>query len=321
MDERQPVIYEDSTEHALTEGGAPLPEPQPQPVDVRVVVGLVLAALAVALVSIFVVAPRATSPQANAHVVASLDEKRSTVTSLMASSTASSAAISLLPGDAGTPIAEKLVDLSSDFMVVLAAIYLEKYLLAIMGHATFKFLVPAACAAFAVGTLAQRRPALRQVCLRLAARLLLFGLAVYFVVPASVLVSDVIERTYQDSIDQTLEVAEQTASEIEASVQEEEQADVAGGSTAGGLVGGLVQTLQQLPETLTGTVTGLTEDAQNSLNNFIDALAIMIVTSCVIPILVLLFFLWLVNMLLGSNIEVPQRLLSPRSLGGRRLLR
>ena len=40
-----------------------------------------------------------------------------------------------------------------------------------------------------------------------------------------------------------------------------------------------------------------------SLNNFMEATAIMIVTSCVIPILVILFFLWFIQVISGTTIN------------------
>ena len=106
------------------------------------------AAVLVALISFFVVGRYASDPAFYAKTVAALDEKRETVMKLVGASTGSSAAVSLLPGDAGTPIAEKLVDLSSDFLIVIAAIYLEKYLLTILGFTAFKVLIPVACLLF-----------------------------------------------------------------------------------------------------------------------------------------------------------------------------
>ena len=88
----------------------------------------ILAVLLVlaAFFSVFVVSKFAVSPQVHANTIAALEEKQSTVLELTAASTAASAAITLLPGDAATPIAEKLADLSSGFLVVLCAIYLGK---------------------------------------------------------------------------------------------------------------------------------------------------------------------------------------------------
>lgn len=81
----------------------------------------------------------------NAHAIQSLDDKKTTTLELTAAATAASAAITLIPGDAGTPIADKLADLSSYFLIVVCAIYLEKYLVTITGLAAFKLLIPIGC--------------------------------------------------------------------------------------------------------------------------------------------------------------------------------
>ena len=51
-------------------------------------------------------------------------------------------------GGCRNSIANKLADLSSYFLIVLCAIYLEKYLVTITGYAAFKILVPIACVFF-----------------------------------------------------------------------------------------------------------------------------------------------------------------------------
>ena len=50
-----------------------------------------------------------SSTEFNAKTIQSLDDKKTTVMELAAASTAASAAITLIPGDVGTPIANKLV--------------------------------------------------------------------------------------------------------------------------------------------------------------------------------------------------------------------
>ena len=98
-----------------------------------------LAALLVlaALLSIFVVGKRASDPAYHQSSIDALEEKQETVLELTAASTAASAAITLLPGDTATPIAEKLADLSGYFLIVLCAIFLEKYLLTITSCVSF----------------------------------------------------------------------------------------------------------------------------------------------------------------------------------------
>ena len=265
-----------------------------------------LIPIVIALLSFFVIARFTSSTEFNAKTIQSLDDKKTTVMELTAASTAASAAITLIPGDVGTPIANKLADLSSYFLIVLSAIYLEKYLVTITGYATFKILVPIACVFFS-GYLLWRKEILRVV----AQKFLLFGLAVYLVIPASVKVADMIETTYASSIESTIETAKQTTDEIESETGESGQVDDKSSNeksqsdsdsdskeNAGGFFSGLFNKVQEGVSTATANV-------ENVLNNFIEALAILLVTSCLIPILVLIFFVWLVKMLLGLNIDIP----------------
>lgn len=265
-----------------------------------------LIPIVIALLSFFVIARFTSSTEFNAKTIQSLDDKKTTVMELTAASTAASAAITLIPGDVGTPIANKLADLSSYFLIVFSAIYLEKYLVTITGYAAFKILVPIACVFFS-GYLLWRKEILRVV----AQKFLLFGLAVYLVIPASVKVADMIETTYASSIESTIETAKQTTDEIESETGESGQVDDKSSNeksqsdsdsdskeNAGGFFSGLFNKVQEGVSTATANV-------KNVLNNFIEALAILLVTSCLIPILVLIFFVWLVKMLLGLNIDIP----------------
>lgn len=265
-----------------------------------------LIPIVIALLSFFVIARFTSSTEFNAKTIQSLDDKKTTVMELAAASTAASAAITLIPGDVGTPIANKLADLSSYFLIVLSAIYLEKYLVTITGYAAFKILVPIACVFFS-GYLLWRKEILRVV----AQKFLLFGLAVYLVIPASVKVADMIETTYASSIESTIETAKQTTDEIESETGESGQVDDKSSNeksqsdsdsdskeNVGGFFSGLFNKVQEGVSTATANV-------ENVLNNFIEALAILLVTSCLIPILVLIFFVWLVKMLLGLNIDIP----------------
>ena len=43
---------------------------------------------------------------------------------------------------------------------------------------------------------------------------------------------------------------------------------------------------------------------ENLMNRFIEAIAIMVVTSCIIPILVLLVFLWIVKMIFQVDFDI-----------------
>ena len=249
-----------------------------------------LAALLVlaALLSIFAVGKRASDPAYHQASIDALAEKQETVLELTA---AASAAITLLPGDTATPIAEKLADLSGYFLIVLCAIFLEKYLLTITSYVSFTILIPAACA---LGIAALFSEKLRAALGKLAWHLLLFALAIAFAIPAGVKVSSMIEDTYRASIEETIANAEQTTEDIQSATSGE--ADKSEKSGLSGL-------FSKVTEGITGAATAAVGQLKTVLNRFIEALAVMLVTSCLIPILVLLFFAWLVKLMLG--IEPP----------------
>ena len=280
----------------------------------------VLALLA--LLCIFPLTAHFSSPETYAGTIESLDAKKTTVMELVATSTAASGAITLLPGDAGTPIAEKLVDLSSDFLVVLAAIYLEKYLLTTLGFAAFRILIPIGCV-LGIAALLVSNERWSAACRQLACKLALFGIATALLVPASVFVSNMIESTYQESIDQTIAAAQQSTEDLEAAAQESPDSDEAlpndetegqaSPQGLGGVVSGLINQGENLVSSLSVDAQQALSNLQDALNHYVEVLAMMIVTSCIIPILVLLFFLWLTKTILGVNIEIPAGALKPRT--------
>ena len=198
---------------------------------------LFLTWILIGILSFTVVGKYAAAPESHQATITSLDEKKNTVLELTMATTATSAVITLLPGDIGTPIAEKVADLSGYLLIVLCAIFLEKYLVTITGYAAFKIFIPAACALFAANLFARNHSLDR-----LARKLLIFGICIFLVVPASVKASDLIEHTYQAQIDAALEEAKGTEQLLENSV-EAEAADNASESSISGN-----QTSQQTAE-------------------------------------------------------------------------
>ena len=165
-------------------------------------------------------------------------------------------------------------------------------------YAAFRLLVPAACLLLAAWLLAGRD------WLRKAGwKLLVFGLAIVLVIPASVKVSGMIEDTYRLSMEETLQQAKDTTQAVEDSAQSGET------ETDQGFLGGL---FSKVTEGISQAASGLADRVGQMLNRFLEALAVMLVTSCLIPILVLLFFVWLVKFIWG--IDLP----APKPLSGRR---
>lgn len=271
--------------------------------------------LLIGFLSFTVLGKYASAPESHQATIASFDEKKETVLELTAATTATSALITLLPGDIGTPIAEKVADLSGYLLIVLCAVFLEKYLVTITGYAAFKIFIPAACVLFAANMMVRNRSVDK-----LARRLLIFGICIFLVVPASVKVSDLIETTYQSQIDATLEDAKSTQEMLENSSavqQEMEQAQQSKDPNTAqqetgisGIFDKAKDALSSAKDSVTTAVENVTisseelvQKVQNSLNHFVEAVAVMLITSCVIPILVLLVFFWLIKVLLDVDIS------------------
>lgn len=282
--------------------------------------------LLVAILSITVVGKYVSAPENHQKTIASLDEKKQTVMELTAASTVTSALITLLPGDTATPIAEKMADVSGYLLVVLCAIYLEKYLVTITGYVAFTYLIPIACGLWILNLIFANATVRK-----LAAKLTVFGLAISLVVPASVKISDLIGDTYQAQIEATIEDAKNTQSILENSgmVDDTNATETTGTTEASETVTGNVQekennnsgsvsnifdwakdaisgakdSVANVVENVTISTEELVQKVENSLNHFIEAVAVMIITSCVIPMLVLLLFFWMVKIVLDVDLS------------------
>ena len=240
--------------------------------------------LLVAAICFFGLRKPMTSVEFHKSNIESLEEKKSTVMELAASATAASVAVSMLPGDTATPIADKLADLSFYFVIILSAIFLEKYLLTITGYATFMILLPLACV-LGIAYVWIGNETFKYV----AKKMVVFGIMLFLIIPISVKVSDMIETTYESSIQNTIESTKENAEELSKETEGKDESY-----------------LEQLWSKVEGGVTSTADKFEKTFNNLVESIAIMLVTSCLIPILILLFFVWLIKMYFNVPISIDK---------------
>ena len=247
---------------------------------------------ALAALSLTLIRRELVSVDTYRSIIDSLDGKRATVFSLITASTAVSAAITLIPGDVGTPIAQQIAELSEYFIVVLGALYLEKDVLTILGFVSSVILVPGASLLSIAHELRPGSGWKR----RLALTLLIVGIAGVLVVPASVAVSNSIDRTFHDSIQGSIDAVIESSDEVGAQSEEEQS---------------LWGALSSAAQSVTGGVSASVEKAKTAVNHLIETIVIMLVTDCLIPIAVLLFFIWLVKQVVRAiyfrQVRPPER--------------
>ena len=252
------------------------------------IAGAFILALIIIL-SCTVIGNKLTDPATYAHTIEVLDHNRTTVLGLTAASAAASAALSAIPDDMCSPLADEISELTSWFLAILAVIYLEKYLLTILGAAVCYLLVPVGCSALLVNCFFPG-----SILKSIGTKLLVFGAAVLLVIPTSVWVSDQVNAIYSESIEITVASASAVSENLIGEVADESEENTSVIDEAKALLGDL-----------SGSVAKVVEQFKNLLNRFIEATAVMIVTTCLIPLLVIAFFAWIVKTLFNVQIILP----------------
>lgn len=272
-------------------------------------IGFIIALVVLALLSGFVARPHYADTKTWDSTIEVIDQKKGNVLALTTSCVALSAGITALPGDTGTPVAEQLAQLSGNLGIVLAVLYLEKYLLTILWSVGLGILIPSALVLFAVSLGIHGRWSTSAVLRRVATRVLVVAMIGMALVPASVWVSQKVDETYQVSIEQ----AEQKAtSAAEASSSKSEKKSEA--KTDKNVLEQLTEGASSLLTSVTDSAKSMTDEVVQQVTDLIEGVIVMIVTSCVIPLLVLAAFLWLGHTLLGIDISGPTNYLTGRFL-------
>lgn len=244
----------------------------------------------VALLSVFALSPFFSDPNTYAWALDYLGDKQTYVTGLMAGSTAAALATTTFAA-----ISAKLADLAMGFALVLGAIILEKFLLVIIAKAVFTLVIPIICALHIADQFIPQE-AISQIVRKLA----IFSIAIMLVIPATVLVSKTIDETYTNLLTVTAETSTEEASSTgaaEEAVPTEEQ---------GNWWEDPLKSLQGVADAAGSQLAALQERAQTMLNDFVTTLAVQIVTTCIMPILILVFFLWLIKLILGVDVPMPK---------------
>lgn len=248
-----------------------------------------VALLVAAVICFALIAPVVSEPGRWQGTFASIDDKAETVLMLAGASAVASTAISAIPDDFGTPIANQVAEYTDYLLLILSILMAEKYLLTILGLIAFRFLIPLAliCAVPLVGRIS---PALKMITGKVA----VLALALFLVIPASMAAADLIYDVYQVSFDETINAVSLLNSEEDPAESEDEGFFSSMWSSVSSAVSSTVDTVTHIPERVT-----------NIINHFLQSIAVMIVTSCIIPLAVLLMFLWIAKEITGYQVSLP----------------
>ena len=126
------------------------------------------------------------------------------------------------------------------------------------------------------------------------------GAVLLLVIPTGIWASDQVNSIYSKSIELTV----QSANAVSENLMEKIPDDAQESTT-------VIDEAKAILDDLSSSVAGVIDQFKNVLNRFIEATAVMIVTTCLIPILVILFFVWIVKSLFNVQVILPAGLPLP----------
>ena len=284
----------------------------------------IVIAIIMGLVCVFWLRPYLSNVDTYTHQIRQLDDKRGNVMQLTAACSATSALISALPGDTCTPIAEQLADFSKVFLVIVSVLLAEKYLLNVFGMLG-ALLATVACAAAVIYNAFPHKKWIYSMIVRL----LILALSFATIIPVSVGIMDIVEHTFESSIDDVvndaLESGEALKADVEATAAPTPEPTPEPSPTPepekkkklwdrvtetfdsmGEAVSSVGDAVNNMGETVSGAVTDafsgvvvsteeMLDKAEKALGDYVGVIAIMFVTSCLIPVITILLYVCIIK--------------------------
>lgn len=278
---------------------------------------LIVVLIFVMLLSIFPVEKFVSNPESYSNTMSILNTKNENVMKITAGIAAFSIGVSFIPA-AGDTISLQVSDLIKYLIAIIIIIYFEKYLLAISGYVSFRWLIPIACVLMIIYIFTRKN-----LFKNLATKFALFAMVLVLIVPISVHITNLIEKSNisvqnmlktteelkklnEENIMNEMNIEGSSGANIEenSNVEEKIEEKLENGSlnpiskifnTGKKVVeDGISKAKESIGSAISYTgeqVNRAKEFAVNKLRQLIEAVAIMLVTSCVIPIIVLLILI------------------------------
>ena len=230
----------------------------------------ILSLSLIAALSFFVASAKLPETDFVKDSLESVEASGNTVMRLSAATLSASLAISALPDDFATPLADSLADMNFYLVAILVALFLEKILIRYGINVAFTILIPLACFAGAL-FIVTRRNLLKSLAIRLC--VLASDLTVY--------VNDTIEET------------EGGAGKLHEAME------------GGAEDKTMFEKLSDLFQTAIRDISDLMLHFQNTIRKCMNSIAILILTNCLMPLLTFFVLRWILRELFQIAIPVP----------------
>lgn len=233
----------------------------------------------------------------NQRYINAIDDSNTKTLGLIAGALGTSELIRAIPGEAGNSTADTLAMLGRMFMIVKGALYLEKTILIVSAPVVFKILVPIACAFHAVGH-GLKIEDFKSISVRIIA----FAVALLLLIPVSLELSGLIEDACENTINETIE----SSGKIKKSANQSSNED-------GNVLSKVLGSVKNIFGKAVDTVSHGIDNVKNLVSRMIESFIIMLITTCLIPILVIWLFIKIIKRLFNVDVSSDK---SKNILGG-----
>lgn len=219
----------------------------------------------------------------------SVEESSNTVMKFSAATLSTSLAISALPDDFATPLADSLADMNIYFIAILVMLHFEQLLVRYGVKLAFAIAIPAACG-IGILSILLKKDLLKGI----AARVAVLGLAVALVVPCSTHITNYVAADLTAYVENTIADTEDGADKLNEAMEggAEEQT--------------IFEKLSDLFQTAINDMSNLMAHFQNTIRKCMNSIAILILTNCLMPIVNFFILKWILKETFHIAIPMPQ---------------
>lgn len=247
----------------------------------------IMAVIFAMIISIFVLSSKVPEMKIMKDTIAAIENNEETVAKFGGATIATSVAISALPNDFATPLAESLAGMNKYFVFILIILFVEKLVITVGVPLTFQYVFPIAGGLYLISRLFKK-----DMVGQFAVKVLALGLAIVLVIPCSTYFIENVGEKYLNYVDETIEETNLGADKING-VLEQTDADES-----------FFDKLEGVFSVAMESVTDLLDYFKNLVNKCINSIAILIVSTFLTPIVTFVFFRWLLKELF--SITFPQ---------------
>ena len=248
----------------------------------------ILSLTLAALLSFFVVAEKFPETRFVKSSIESIESSNRTVTKLSAVTLSASFALSTLHEDIASPQAKILADINLFLVSILSILLFEKALIVYGIKVAFEFLIPFACLS-AVLSIILKRSEFKSFSIRLS----ILALAVALVIPCSTHITNYVATDLTKYVEETIVETESGANIINDVMREDaSEKDI-------------FEKLAHLFKTALQGVSDLIQHFENMIQKCMNAIAILILTNFIMPLLTFFVLRWILKETFQIAIPIP----------------